>query len=187
VTIHVRQLSSDELRDVEVSRIRAIMVAAFGDDPEERFTDDDWEHALGGRHFLAQDDGVIVGHASVVARELHVAGRPLRTGYVEAVAIDPARHGQGLGSRMMGVVNAYVGADFELGALGTERHAFYERLGWQTWRGPTSVRAAGGELPTPDEDGYILVFATPATETALGAPLDLTTSLSCEWRPGDVW
>ncbi len=36
----------------EVGRLRAIMVDAFGDDPEERFTEDDWAHALGGRHFL---------------------------------------------------------------------------------------------------------------------------------------
>jgi aminoglycoside 2'-N-acetyltransferase I len=184
VTVRIRQSGSEALRSDEVDRLRAIMVDAFGDDPEGRFTDDDWEHALGGRHFLVEDDGTIVGHASVVPRELHVGGRPLRTGYVEAVAIDPARHGQGLGSRLMTDVNGYVISHFELGALGTERRAFYERLGWQTWRGPTSVRTTEGERPTPDEDGYILVLQTPTTPMAL---MDLTLPLSCDWRPGDVW
>jgi aminoglycoside 2'-N-acetyltransferase I len=184
VTLRIRRLGSAALRSDEVARLRAIMVAAFGDDPDERFTDDDWEHALGGRHFLVADDATIVGHASVVPRELHVAGRPLRTGYVEAVAIDPERHGQGLGSRLMGEVNGYVTSHYELGALGTERHAFYERLGWQTWQGPTSVRTADGERPTPDEDGYILVLPTPTTPFV---PLDLTLPLSCDWRSGDVW
>lgn len=187
MTIQIRQLATDELPDDAVSKLRAILVEAFGDDPDERFTDDDWEHALGGRHFLVEDDGAIVGHASVVSRELSVTGRPVHTGYVEAVAIDPARHGQGLGSRLMGEVNAYVMAHFELGALGTERHTFYERLGWRTWRGPTSVRTSAGERPTPDEDGYILALVTPSTPAPSGAPLDLTAPLSCDWRPGDAW
>lgn len=187
MTVRLRQLGTDELGSADIARLRAIMVDAFGDDPDERFTDDDWDHALGGRHFLVEDDGSIVGHASVVSRELHVAGTPLRTGYVEAVAIDPARHGQGLGSRVMGEVNAHINGEFELGALGTERHAFYERLGWQTWRGPTAVRTPDGERPTPDEDGYILVLVTPSTSAALDGPLDLTAPLSCEWRAGDAW
>jgi aminoglycoside 2'-N-acetyltransferase I len=166
VTLRIRQLGTKTLSSGDVDRVLAIMVGAFGDDPEERFTDADWEHALGGRHFLVDDDGTILGHASVVPRELQVAGRSLRTGYVEAVAIDPARHGRGLGSRLMEDVNGYVTSHFELGALGTERHAFYERL------------------PTPDEDGYILVLPTPATPLV---PLDLTLPLGCDWRPGDVW
>ena len=66
--------------------IRRLLDAAFGDDEEERFTEADWDHSVGGVHFVLDDDGPIVSHASVVERELHVAGRPFRTGYVEAVA-----------------------------------------------------------------------------------------------------
>ncbi len=79
----------------------------------------------------------------------------------------------------------YVQATFEFGALGTDRHAFYERLGWQTWRGPV-VGADGRrrERPTPDEDGYILVLTTPTTPPWAS---DLAQPISCEWRPGDVW
>lgn len=185
--IRIRQLGSAALRTDEIDRVRTIMVDAFGDDPDERFTDDDWEHALGGRHFLVEDDGSIVGHASVVDRALHVAGQPVHAGYVEAVAIDPARHGQGLGTRLMAAVNEYVLGHFELGALGTAEHGFYARLGWQTWLGPTSVRTADGDRRTPDEDGSILVLVTPTTSAVLAVPLDLRAPLSCEWRPGDVW
>ena len=69
----------------------------------------------------------------------------------------------------------------ELGALGTGRHSFYERLGWRTWLGRTSVRTAEGLQPTPDEDGYILVLATPTSPE-----LNLHAPITCHWRPGDV-
>jgi aminoglycoside 2'-N-acetyltransferase I len=180
----IRTIETDGLTPSEVDAIRGLMDVAFGEDKEERFTDDDWAHAIGGRHFLLEIDGSIAGHASVVERELHVGGRPIRTGYVEAVAVDPGRQGQGLGSVVMDEVGADIRARFELGALGTGRHAFYERLGWRTWQGPTSVRTADGEQRTPDEDGLILVLETPSTPIV---PLDLHAPLSCDWRPGDVW
>ena len=81
--------STPELTAAEISAIREILVAAFGADEEERFTEDDWQHGVGGTHFVLDLDDEIVGHASVVERELHVDGRPLRTGYVEAVAVAP--------------------------------------------------------------------------------------------------
>jgi aminoglycoside 2'-N-acetyltransferase I len=127
-------------------------------------------------------DGGIVAHASVVERELHVDGRPLRTGYVEAVATAANRQGRGLGSVVMADVTTYVRERFELGALGTGRVSFYERLGWLPWKGPTFVRTAEGPRRTPEDDGYVLVLPTPTSPQ-----LDLTAPLSCDWRPGDVW
>jgi aminoglycoside 2'-N-acetyltransferase I len=127
-------------------------------------------------------DGDIVTHASVVERELHIDGRPLRTGYVEAVATMPDHQGSGFGSIAMQDVAAYIGERFELGALGTGRRAFYERLGWQTWLGPSSVRTSQGTRRTPDEDGYILVLPTRSSPE-----LDLSAVISCDWRRGDVW
>jgi aminoglycoside 2'-N-acetyltransferase I len=118
----------------------------------------------------------------VVERELHVAGQPVRTGYVEAVAVDPARQREGLGTLLMQAVDAHVDREFELGALGTGSQAFYERLGWEIWHGPSSVRTADGVEASPDEDGYILVLRTRSSP-----PLLLTDPISCEWRPGDAW
>jgi len=178
----VRRLSTAALTTSEIASIRALLVAAFNSDEDEAFTDDDWDHALGGRHFVLDVDGEIAAHASVVERELHVGGRPVRTGYVEAVATAPERQGAGLGSLLMGDVNAYIREGFELGALGTGRHHFYEQQGWRTWIGPSAVRTTDGLRPTPEEDGYIMVLATPTSP-----PLDLAAEISCEWRPGDVW
>ena len=178
----LRELGSDELTAEEVITIRALMDAAFAGDEHGGFTEDDWLHAIGGRHFVAELNGEIVAHASVVPREIRVGGRPLRTGYVEAVATAPAHQRTGLGTLVMRAVDAHLDAGYELGALGTGSHGFYERLGWRTWQGPSSVRTAGEERPTPDEDGFIMVLATRTSP-----PLDLALPISCEWRPGDVW
>jgi aminoglycoside 2'-N-acetyltransferase I len=79
-------------------------------------------------------------------------------------------------------VNELIEREFELGALGTGSQPFYERLGWQVWRGPSFVRTATGDVATPDEDGYIMYLRTPRS-----SPIEPTAPISCDWRPGDVW
>jgi aminoglycoside 2'-N-acetyltransferase I len=181
--VSLRRLRSDDLTEAEVARLRELMLAAFAGDEHGGFTDDDWRHALGGMHFLLEIGGAIVTHASVVERDIRVAGQPLRTGYVEAVATDPALQGKGYGSEIMRAVGAHIEeAGYELGVLGTGSQPFYERLGWQIWPGPSYVRVGDREDPTPYEDGYIMFRRTAATPA-----LDPTAPISCEWRPGDVW
>jgi aminoglycoside 2'-N-acetyltransferase I len=179
----LRTVRTAELGESEVAAIRSLLWAAFAaDDPDERFTEEDWEHALGGVHFVLEFDGDVVAHAAVVERELEVGGGPLRTGYVEAVATAPDRQRQGLGGRLMEAVTAFVRERYELGALGTGLHDFYARFGWRPWLGPSFVRAPDGLRRTPDEDGYILVLTTPKTPE-----LDPRAPISCDWRAGDVW
>lgn len=178
----LRRVSTPDLTEREIAAIRGMLAAAFGSDDDERFTDDDWDHAIGGLHFVLDLNDELVAHASVVERELHVDDRPLRTGYVEAVGVAPDRQDAGLGSLVMAEVTAYIGQRYEFGALGTGRHGFYERLGWRVWAGPTFVRTVDGPQRTPEEDGDILVLLTPASP-----PLDFVAALSCDWRPGDVW
>lgn len=178
----LRRAASAELGDAEVAAIRAVLWAAFTT-VDGGMTEEDWYHALGGVHVLAEIDGRIVAHAAVVERDIRLDGRPYRTAYVEAVAVDPTLQRGGIGSAVMREVAAVIDEAFELGALATGTPEFYERLGWRTWRGPTSVRTPTGEQRTPDEDGGILVRETPQTPMAI----DLEGSISCEWRPGDVW
>jgi aminoglycoside 2'-N-acetyltransferase I len=179
----LRRVKSDELTAPEYARLHELMHDAFEGDEHGGFTEEDWQHALGGTHFLLESDGQIVCHASVVSRVLHVDGVPLATAYVEAVATDPGRQRHGLGSQVIRAVGDFIDAgDWQLAALGTGSQAFYERLGWRIWRGPSLVRTASGDVATPEEDGYIMVRLTPRTP---GVRWD--APISCEWRPGDVW
>ena len=180
-SIPVRTATTGELAADDLVQLRDLLWAAFPTG-EDAFTEDDWQHAMGGRHFLAESDGMIVSHASVIEREIHLGGVPLRTGYVEAVGTRPHYQRRGFGTAVMQAATDHVLRTYELGVLGTGEHAFYERFGWRTWVGRAYVRTPDGPQRTPDEEGYIMVLRTPATPV-----LDPGGSISCDWRPGDVW
>jgi aminoglycoside 2'-N-acetyltransferase I len=182
MTVTLRRVRTPDLRAGELAALRAMLVAAFGTDPEEAFREEDWEHTLGGVHVLAEDGVAIVAHAAVVERPIEIAGRPIRTGYVEAVATAPDRQRTGLGTLVMDEVGRIIREGYELGMLGTGVQPFYERLGWRIWRGPSAVRTANGEVRSPDEDGYLMVLRTPSTPD-----LDPVATISCDDRPGDAW
>jgi aminoglycoside 2'-N-acetyltransferase I len=178
----VRELATNELSGQDIEAIRALLWAAFESD-EEGFTEDDWQHALGGRHFVVEVRRRILAHAAVVERAIEFGQTRLRAGYVEAVATAPDRQGRGHGTLAMRAAGNHIRGAFEIGVLGTGSHGFYERLGWTTWRGRSFVRTAdGGLVATPDDDGYLMVLQTPSTP-----PLVPLAPIVCEWRPGDVW
>jgi aminoglycoside 2'-N-acetyltransferase I len=176
----LRSVPTAELDDGELAALRDMLFAAFGG----RFDEHDWEHTLGGVHVLAFEGNAVVAHGAVVSRVLVAGGRGLRTGYVEGVATRADRRGRGLATLVMREVGLVIERDYELGALGDGSGipGFYQRLGWETWQGPTWVAGPAGRERTAEEDGSILVLRTPAT-----GELELTGSLTCDWRPGDVW
>lgn len=178
--ISLRVCRTDELSSSDLQQMRALFDAAW---PEQAYTEHDWENMTGGLHFVVELDGRLASHAAVVERELWTGPHRFRTGYVEAVATWPELRRRGLATRAMRAANEHIADDYELGGLDTSSHGFYERLGWERWRGPTWVRTAEGERRTSEEDGYVMILRTPRTR----ADLDLDAPISCEWRDGDVW
>jgi aminoglycoside 2'-N-acetyltransferase I len=176
----LRRATTEELTAEELAALRRLLFEAFGG----RFDEHDWEHTLGGVHVLATEDDGVVAHGAVVPRTLVTGGRALRTGYVEGVATGVGRQGQGLATAVMAEVGQVIQEDYELGALadGSGIPGFYQRLGWETWQGPTFVAGPRGRERTAEEDGSILVLRTPAT-----GELDPAGSIVCDWRAGDVW
>jgi aminoglycoside 2'-N-acetyltransferase I len=174
-----RSATTNDLGSAVFAQLLDLFSSAW---PDGDFSADDVDHALGGRHLLAEADGRVVAHASVVERVLDVDGRPLRTGYVEAVATLPAWRGRGIASRLMEEADSHIRASFELGALSTDVPGFYARLGWRLWQGELWVRAADGDVESDRDEEGIMVLTTPATP-----PLTLREALGCAWRPGDCW
>jgi aminoglycoside 2'-N-acetyltransferase I len=178
--VELRTCHTAELRAAELAGIRRLLDDAYG----ARFTDADWDHALGGLHTLVLEGGELVGHVAVVQRRLLHRDRAVRTGYVEALAVRGDRRRRGHAAAAMGEAERVIDRAYDLGALadGTGIDGFYQRRGWRTWTGPTFVLGPGGQEWTPDDDGGVLVRPTPTSPA-----LDLGAPLGCDWRDGDVW
>jgi aminoglycoside 2'-N-acetyltransferase I len=131
------------------------------------FTDDDWDHALGGVHVCAWEGEELIGHASVVARRLWLDGRELRCGYVEAVAVRAGSRRRGVGRALMDAAAPII-RGFDLGALSAsdEGAGLYESCGWRPWLGP---------LHPHDDSVYVL------------GDVDRTGELTADRRAGDQW
>jgi aminoglycoside 2'-N-acetyltransferase I len=171
----IRTAHTAELTAADLSAARALFDEAFAGE----FTDDDWEHCLGGVHALAYDGEELTGHGAVVLRRMLHGGRALRCGYVEGVAVRHRRRGTGRAvvETLHGVLAAY-----DLGALASTDAGlpFYAALGWQAWRGPLRALTPAGLVDTPEEAGG--VFVRPGA-----VPLDLDAPLVCDYRDGDLW
>jgi aminoglycoside 2'-N-acetyltransferase I len=178
--ISLRICRTDDLTPTDLGSMRALFAAAWSHDA---YTADDWDNLSGGLHFVVELEGRLASHAAVVERELWTGPHRLRTGYVEAVATRPELQRRGLATRAMRAANEHIAATYALGGLDSGSPGFYERLGWERWRGPTFVRTDRGEERTEQEDGSVMILRTPETP----ADLDLDAPISCEWRPGDVW
>lgn len=173
-----RLIHTSDLDNETRQSAHQLLVDAF----EDKFNEHDWEHALGGMHALVYRHGVLIAHAAVVQRRLVYRGTPLRTGYVEGVAVREDWRGQGLGSALMNGAEQVIRGAYQIGALSPSESArqLYLDRGWLQWRGPTSVLAPGGLRRTPEDDSCVFVLP-------VSVELDTTADLVCDWRSGDVW
>jgi aminoglycoside 2'-N-acetyltransferase I len=174
----VRTAHTADLDAATLALARALLDEAFEGD----FSDEDWEHGLGGMHALVWEGPELIGHASLVQRRLLHDGRALRAGYVEAVGVRADRRGRGHGAAMMAALERVLRGAYDLGALGATDDAvrLYEARGWKRWAGPTSALTPDGIRRTQDDDGSVYVLPVAIT-------LDLAGELTCDWRDGDVW
>ena len=169
---------TSELDPRVLATARDLLFEVFAGDLGES----DWEHSLGGIHTLVWDGGELVGHAAVVQRRLVHSGRALRAGYVEGVGVRADRRRQGHGAALMAALERVIAGAYDVGALGATDEAipFYTARGWRAWEGRLSALTPGGVVPTPEEEGWILVLPG-------AAELDLAGELTCDWRDGEVW
>jgi aminoglycoside 2'-N-acetyltransferase I len=174
----LRTAHTADLDAATLTKVRALMDLGFGD----AFSDEDWDHALGGIHALVWEGAELVGHASVVQRRLLHGGEALRAGYIEAVAVHPDHRRRGHGAVMMDALEHVLRGAYEIGALAATDAgaALYTSRGWQRWAGRLSALTPAGVTHIPEQEGFVYVLP-------LAAPLDLTGELTCDWRDGDVW
>jgi aminoglycoside 2'-N-acetyltransferase I len=182
-----------DLTPAGLRAVRGLLDQAFEGD----FDDTDWDHCLGGLHVLVHDGGDggsgdggtegvggtgPVAHGAVVQRRVLHAGRSLRTGYVEGVAVRADRRRRGLGGELMAVLERVIDAAYPVGALSatSEGAGLYASRGWRVWPGRIQTLGPGGPLPLPEEEGSLYV------RPGGGTVLDPAQALVFDWRDGDI-
>jgi aminoglycoside 2'-N-acetyltransferase I len=176
-SLRVELAHTGQLPPGALARARALLDAAFAGE----LTSDDWEHCLGGLHALAWQGADLVGHAALVQRRLLHAGRALRAGYVEGVAVRADVRRRGCGDALMEPLEQVARRAYDVVALAASEAgaAFYAARGWLAWQGPTWVLTPAGVVRTPDDDDCVFVLPGP--------DIDRTAELTCDWREGDPW
>jgi len=176
------RVTSAKTEDLNVSVRAAIIHLCVAAHQEEDFKNLFSYVPSGGLHFLAYRAEELVSHAMVTTRWLQPEGQPLlHTAYVDAVATLPNYQGQGYGSILMRRLVSEIDEEYVIACLETDRITFYERLGWQTWRGPLAGRSKQGLTPTPEQNGIMILrlSQTPA--------LNLDSWLTIECQAERIW
>ena len=135
----------------------------------------------GAIHVLGNLEERLVTHALWVPRWLQIGdAAPLRTAYVEGVATDIDYRRRGFAQTVMKKVIDEVQA-FDIAALSPFKVSYYERLDWELWRGALFIRTENSIERSPDDE-QVMIYRLPQTPQ-----LDLSASMSVEWREGEVW
>ena len=175
-------VTSTKTEDLDQATRAAIIQVCITAHQEEDFRNLFTYIPSGGWHFIAYHDQALVSHAIVTTRWLQPQGLPLlKTAYIDAVATLPAYQGQGYGSAVMRRLANDIDSEYVIACLESDKIGFYERLGWQTWRGPLSGRSEQGLIPTPEQHGIMIL------ELARTPSLDLDSLLTIECQTGRIW
>lgn len=159
--------------------VREMLDTAFDGD----FSDEDWDHALGGVHAWIEDGRGVAAHGAVVLRRVLHRGRSYRVGYVEGVAVRGDLRRRGLGGAVMAELERVIDGAYAFGALSAsdEGAALYRARDWRVWGGRLAVLGPEGIVRLAEEEGS--VFLRPATGRTLP---DAAAPLVFDWRDGDV-
>jgi len=140
-----------------------------------------FETFVDATHVLGYYNDLLVCHALWVTRYLQAGTNPrMRTAYVEAVATEAKYRNRGFASSVMKYLVGEI-QDYELAALSPFSVEYYERLGWELWRGSLFIRTKDNLMPSLDGE-EVMIFRLPKTPV-----LDLSAPLSAEWREGELW
>lgn len=175
----IRTAPTHELGPDRLRALRAMLDTAFDGD----FSDEDWDHTLGGLHAWAEDAHGIAAHGSLVMRRVLHRGRYNSIGYVEGVAVRAGLRRQGLGGRVMAELERAIDGAYALGALSASDAgaALYTTRGWRLWRGRIETLGPAGIVRLAYEEDS--TYLRPAAGRPLPDPAD---PLVFDWRDGDV-
>lgn len=176
MSLAVEVRTTQELGEAGRAELRAMLELSF-----PRYDGTSWDHCLGGVHYLVRYGGRLVCHGALVPRYFRQGSRTLNGVYGESMATVPDLRHRGLGSIVVAMATAEVRMHYDIGVFAASKYAFYERQGWQKWRGPTFVDDGPDTRPAAPDRGAVM-FRLPENST-VSPDADLATDM----RSGDIW
>jgi aminoglycoside 2'-N-acetyltransferase I len=176
------KIISARTEDLDATTRRSIIQVCVAAHQEDDFNSLFTYVSTGGWHFLGYSAEQLVSHAMVTTRWLQPESLSLlKTAYVDAVATLPDYQLQGFGSAVMLQLARDIDSEYDIACLETDKAGFYERLGWQVWRGSLAGRSETGLIPTPEQSGVMILRLSRSPK------LDLDSALSIECQSGRIW
>ena len=123
-----------------------------------------WSSARPELRLVGRVDEQVVAHAAVLRRFLQIDGHAQLVGDVGLVAVDPARHGTGVGAALLARISealCELGMPFGFLTCGEQVAGFYARGGWARVPGPTRMIRADGQIQVYGGVSMVLALATP--------------------------
>lgn len=147
------------------------LTALCGEAYEEDFSELMAGYGESAVHVIGFEGETIASHGLWVPCRVRAGERDLRAASVEALATRPSHQGRGLGGAVLRrIVDEAAGRGFELCLLWAFDVGWYERRGWELWRGPVAELGEEGLVPLTGDD--VMIHRLPRTPALdLGAPL----------------
>jgi nodulation protein A len=123
-----------------------------------------WSSARPELRLVGVAGGQAIAHLALLRRFLQIDGQAQLVGDVGLVAVDPDRHGTGLGAELLvrtRAVLAELGMPFGFLTCGERVAGFYARGGWARIEGPTRMVRADGRVQV--YGGVSMVLAVTAS------------------------
>ncbi len=159
----------DDVDDHEC--IATLLARAFPRSPTPFGGARSWSSARPELRLVGLADGRLVAHVGVLRRFLQIGGQAQVVGDVGLVAVDPDRHGTGLGAELLVQARAVLaGLGMPFGFLTCAEHVagFYARGGWARIGGPTRMVRADGRVQLYGGVSMVLAVAAPLDEWPIG-------------------
>lgn len=148
-------------------QVRVLQDLAWPPSPGDR---EGHDPALAPVSLLLIEGDVVVAALDVLSKRLVHAGRPYAASGLSTVVTDPARRGEGHGSRLVRAAYAHVaasGADIGLFTCDPPLQAFYERAGWRHLPGTVLVGGTPADPLASDLLGKVTLGAAFGTGVSL--------------------
>lgn len=138
------------------------LTALCGEAYEEDFSELMADYGESAVHVIGFDGGTVASHGLWVPRRVRAGERDLRAASVEALATRPSHQGRGFGGAVLSRIVQEMGLEgFELGVLWAFDVGWYERRGWELWRGPVAQEGDDGLEPLTGDD--VMIHRLPRT------------------------